>query len=441
MGLAAGGMMFVDDLSYKLTRRSEQRIVKDKRLASRFDFTNGKKIVIHILSTAQWESITGTLAPPSTVTRAMYESEELPWFRLVYDERTEFLGTAGRFSKIRTLDMLERNETLLDRLEALDLNKALPCDRCGKKKDKPACCVLRPCAHTVCGDCLVSTLAVNGGVRDARRRTALTRADVLDLQDARRPLRRLQDADARAQSQGRLVRARLHLRQRALGRRPVRHDAHRHAAPPSGARRRLSRVVVFSCGTGAPADRPARLSCFALISTPLRYPAHSCKSRLHCFRDTSTPLRGPRARSRVRLASALPALTRRSRSASSLGSPACPRRAELRRPTTSALRGRSLIALTDGRWSEPPTHRPRHPRRRRRLPRPIAAALQRSHDRHNLGGRLARLQSGRALLQQPRPRSPPACAAVRRVDAVATAARDGQSRRCRRARRSQCRCA
>ena len=287
MGLAAGGMMFVDDLSYKLTRRSEQRIVKDKRQASRFDFTNGKKIVIHILSTAQWESITGTLAPPSTVTRAMYESEELPWFKLVYDERTEFLGTAGRFSKIRTLDVLERNETLLDRLEALDLNKALPCDRCGKKKDKPACCVLRPCAHTVCGDCLVSTLAVNGGVRDARRRSELTRADVLDLQDARRPLRRLQGADAPAQSQGRLVRARLHLRQRALGRRPVRHDAHRHAAPPPGARRRLMRFVD-------PRRRTlARLDCLALISTPLRYPAHSCKSRLHCFRDTSTPLRGP----------------------------------------------------------------------------------------------------------------------------------------------------
>lgn len=114
-----------------------------------------------LLTTDFIQLATGTLAPPTSVTRLQYMCRKIPWFGL-YDEHIPSISQGGQFQNVQSIDEIDYQMRRVKRARLMpgseerefDRDRLPQCDVCLKGI---ACVVLRPCSHCVCGTCLSKT--------------------------------------------------------------------------------------------------------------------------------------------------------------------------------------------------------------------------------------------------------------------------------------------
>lgn len=110
-----------------------------------------------------WELMFGVLAPISKIDPSTYKANSLPWFDL-YSE-TPATNQAGHFQNVQSLAEVDcivtraLNKTLIQLAAkktppSHELLDPLHPPLCSKCPNQLAACVLRPCTHTACAECL-----------------------------------------------------------------------------------------------------------------------------------------------------------------------------------------------------------------------------------------------------------------------------------------------
>ncbi|KAK7042356.1 hypothetical protein R3P38DRAFT_3390033 [Favolaschia claudopus] len=129
MGIAAGGMI-------------TQKIYQDQHSPVIYDEENAQRVFIHTVSTPLWEQITGVVCPMTPITPALYKAHKFPWYQ-IYDEHMPTVHPNDAFNSVRSIR----------EVDSKDINPAAP-PNCSKHSRRSSECVLRPCDHTVCYECL-----------------------------------------------------------------------------------------------------------------------------------------------------------------------------------------------------------------------------------------------------------------------------------------------
>lgn len=93
MGLGAGGKM-------------TQKIYPDPHGVETWDIKNRGAVFVHILSSEQYEAITGKAPPPSPISAQVYTQHGYPWFDL-YDEARKDVAASRKLAKVKSIQEIE----------------------------------------------------------------------------------------------------------------------------------------------------------------------------------------------------------------------------------------------------------------------------------------------------------------------------------------------
>jgi hypothetical protein len=94
MGLGAGG-------------RIRQKIYPDPHGVDTWDHTSRTTVMVHLVQSAVFESVTGEPAPPSPIDARTYSDYGLPWFELSDDSLGD-VAAPSELSGVKSVEELER---------------------------------------------------------------------------------------------------------------------------------------------------------------------------------------------------------------------------------------------------------------------------------------------------------------------------------------------
>ncbi|KAL8290630.1 hypothetical protein RQP46_002888 [Phenoliferia psychrophenolica] len=148
LGISAGG-------------RISQNINRDPLSPAAYEKEPSHRVFLHLVSPEMWERMFGVLPPITKIDALTYKMNSFPWFDL-YSE-TPATKQAGHFQNVQSLAEVDRiltrslRKNLTESIaktpspEPLDPSKPPSCSKCAGKL---AACVLRPCSHVACDQCL-----------------------------------------------------------------------------------------------------------------------------------------------------------------------------------------------------------------------------------------------------------------------------------------------
>lgn len=97
MGLAAGGQM-------------KQKIYPDPHGLETWDLGASTRVFVHIVSSDQWQDITGEAPPPSPVSARTYAEHGLPWFEL-YDEHAPTVAPSATLAGVKSVAAIDAQKS------------------------------------------------------------------------------------------------------------------------------------------------------------------------------------------------------------------------------------------------------------------------------------------------------------------------------------------
>lgn len=97
MGLAAGGQM-------------KQKIYPDPHGLDTWDLDAASRVFVHIVSSDQWQDITGEAPPPSLVSAKTYGDHGLPWFDL-YDEHAPTVAPTSTLTGVKSVSAIDAQKS------------------------------------------------------------------------------------------------------------------------------------------------------------------------------------------------------------------------------------------------------------------------------------------------------------------------------------------
>ncbi|KAJ3545755.1 hypothetical protein NMY22_g2313 [Coprinellus aureogranulatus] len=148
LGIAAGG-------------RIKQKIYRDKASVRVYNEQVGRRVHVHIVTPEYWEDLTGILPPFTPITRDLYASLGIPWFKLFddyVDSITETSEALASVLSVSELDKLHSASAVKSQGPAVDVVDPDAPPRCFQHSLAVSSCVFRPCGHAVCSQCLGQAL-------------------------------------------------------------------------------------------------------------------------------------------------------------------------------------------------------------------------------------------------------------------------------------------
>ncbi|KAJ3545748.1 hypothetical protein NMY22_g2314 [Coprinellus aureogranulatus] len=141
LGIAAGG-------------RIKQNIYRDSGSVRDYNEQIGRRVHIHIVTPEFWEDLTGVLPPITPITRGLYESQGIPWFKLFDDYVDSIAETSEALASVLPVSELDkiRSDSAVNAQDSVVNPDAPP--RCFQHALATSSCVFRPCGHAVCPLCL-----------------------------------------------------------------------------------------------------------------------------------------------------------------------------------------------------------------------------------------------------------------------------------------------
>ncbi|MDX9760204.1 MAG: hypothetical protein RBU27_13675 [Bacteroidota bacterium] len=98
MGIGAGGTM-------------RQKVYEDAYGVATWSVDQTQEVVIYIVNSAQFESLTGITPPPTPIDAATYTAYGFPWFDL-YDEHKKDLHASEELKKVKSTGQLDKEKDL-----------------------------------------------------------------------------------------------------------------------------------------------------------------------------------------------------------------------------------------------------------------------------------------------------------------------------------------